>query len=66
MDASHTSAKYNDLLMLSLRSAMKKCHVVGITFSVSQALIFFCYAATFYLGAYLVEEENLDFVDMFK
>ena len=45
---------------------MRKAHGIGLTFSVSQASIFFAYSGIFYLGAYLVENDGLDFVDMFK
>ena len=51
---------------MSSRSAMRKAHGIGMTFSVSQACIFFAYSGIFYLGAYLVENDGLDFVDMFK
>ena len=51
---------------MSSRSAMRKAHGIGLTFSVSQACIFFAYSGIFYLGAYLVENDGLDFVDMFK
>ena len=32
----------------------------------SQSTIYFAYAAIFYLGAYLVENDGLDYVDMMK
>ncbi|WAR00123.1 MDR1-like protein [Mya arenaria] len=48
------------------RDALKKAHVVGIAFSFSQGVIFFCYAASFWLGAYLVEQKELDYVQVFK
>ncbi len=45
---------------------MKKAVVNGLTFAITQALIFFAYACSFYLGAYLVENDGLGFEDMFK
>ena len=48
------------------RDALKKSHVVGISFSFSQGVIFFAYAASFWLGAYLVERGELDYVQVFK
>ena len=48
------------------RTAMRKAFAVGAAFSISQSIIYFAYGAIFYLGAYLVENDGLDFVDMFK
>ncbi len=45
--------------------SLKRAVVNGVTFAITQALIFFAYAASFYLGAYLVEK-GLPFQDMFK
>lgn len=45
---------------------MKKAHVIGAAFSFSQSIIFFAYAAAFYYGAWLIENDNLGFTEMFK
>ena len=53
-------------LNIPYRAALKKAHVIGITFSFSQAIVFFAYAASFYFGAYLIEEGEMEYVDVFK
>ena len=45
---------------------MKKSHVFGIGAGISQATIFFAYAASFTFGASLVENGELIFDDLFK
>ncbi len=45
---------------------MNGIHPRGIAYGFSQGLVFFAYAACFRFGAYLVEEEDLYFEDMFK
>ena len=60
---------YNEYVKQSskpFKQSMRKAHAIGLMFSVSQSIIFFAYAAIFYLGAWLVENDGLDFVDMFK
>ena len=42
----------------------RRVHVQGITYSLSQAFIFFANAAGFALGGYLVEFEGLEFDKM--
>lgn len=58
--------KFLQELETPYRDALKKAHVIGISFSFSQGVIFFTYAASFWLGAYLIEEGKLNFVDVFK
>ena len=57
---------YMHELNIPYRAALKKAHVIGITFSFSQAIVFFAYAASFYFGAYLIEEGEMEYVDVFK
>ena len=59
-------AKYAEQTSIPVRDAIRKSHAIGISFSVSQSLVFFSFSAIFYLGAWLVENDGLDFVDMFK
>lgn len=53
-------------LEVPYKAALKKVHLVGLAFSVSQAVLFFAYAAAFYFGAYLIRENEMSFVDVFK
>lgn len=57
---------FTDELETPYREALKKSHVIGITFSFSQGFIFFAYAASFWLGAYLIEQGKLNYIDVFK
>ena len=45
---------------------MRKANLNGMAFSFSQSLLFFAYAACFYLGAHLVEEGDVNFTNMMK
>ncbi|XP_059173798.1 ATP-dependent translocase ABCB1-like isoform X1 [Physella acuta] len=47
------------------KEALKRAHLVGFTYAFSQAIIYFAYAAAFVLGAYLIEEKEMDFEDVF-
>jgi len=58
--------KFVEELETPYRKALKNSHVVGITFSFSQGVIFFAYAAAFWLGAYLIEQGELGYIDVFK
>ena len=58
--------KFEEALEGPYRSALLNAHVVGITFSLSQAVIFFAYGTSFWFGAYLIEQGEIDYVDVFK
>ncbi|XP_060590153.1 ATP-dependent translocase ABCB1-like isoform X2 [Ruditapes philippinarum] len=58
--------KFKAELDVPYEEALKKAHVIGISFSVSQGVIFFAYAASFWLGAYLIQQSELDYVAVFK
>jgi len=58
--------KFCQELQAPYDAAMKKAQVIGISFSISQSAMFFAYAASFYLGAYLIRQSELDYVDVFK
>ncbi|KAK3589575.1 hypothetical protein CHS0354_043029 [Potamilus streckersoni] len=57
---------YKSTLTEPYKAALKKAHVVGITFSISQAIIFFAYATAFWFGAWLIEKGEMKYVDVFK
>ncbi|KAL5007363.1 hypothetical protein ScPMuIL_016169 [Solemya velum] len=59
-------ARYVGQLTGPYHASLKKAHAVGIGFSISQAVIYFAYAASFYLGAYLIEQGEMDYVAVFK
>ena len=58
--------KFEDALEGPYRSAMLNAHVVGISFSLSQAVVFFAYGASFWFGAYLIEQGAIDYIKVFK
>ncbi|XP_076438755.1 ATP-dependent translocase ABCB1-like [Babylonia areolata] len=46
-------------------AALKKGHIVGFAFGFSQGCMYFVYASVFMLGAYLIEESEMTFEDVF-
>ncbi|XP_060081688.1 ATP-dependent translocase ABCB1-like [Ylistrum balloti] len=48
------------------REAIRKCHLTGLAFSISQAMLYYAYAAAFYFGAYLISENEMEFGDVFR
>uniref|UniRef100_A0A7N8X5Y4 ATP-binding cassette, sub-family B (MDR/TAP), member 4 n=1 Tax=Mastacembelus armatus TaxID=205130 RepID=A0A7N8X5Y4_9TELE len=58
--------KFESLYQENLRvNAQKKAHVYGITFSFSQAMIYFAYAGCFRFGAWLIQNGRMDVEGVF-
>ncbi|KAL8602924.1 hypothetical protein ACOMHN_062619 [Nucella lapillus] len=57
--------RFMDHLKGPFKGALRKGHFVGFAFGISQACIYFVYAAAFLLGAYLIEQSQTTFEDVF-
>uniref|UniRef100_S4RP00 ATP binding cassette subfamily B member 11 n=1 Tax=Petromyzon marinus TaxID=7757 RepID=S4RP00_PETMA len=58
--------QYTDSLTVPHRAAIRKANVFGATFSFSQSVIFFTYAASFRYGGFLVAHDGLKFPLVFR
>ncbi|KAK7886789.1 hypothetical protein WMY93_026410 [Mugilogobius chulae] len=56
---------YEKNLKVPFQNAQKKAHAYGLTYSLSQAMIYFSYAGCFRFGAWLVEAGRVDVEGLF-
>uniref|UniRef100_A0A671SHP2 Bile salt export pump-like n=1 Tax=Sinocyclocheilus anshuiensis TaxID=1608454 RepID=A0A671SHP2_9TELE len=62
----HFVSQYEEQLQAPYKGAKKKAHVYGICFAFAQCVIFMAFAASFRYGGYLVSNEGLPYMMVFR
>ncbi|XP_073702287.1 bile salt export pump [Garra rufa] len=62
----HFVSQYEEQLQAPYKGAKKKAHVYGICFAFAQCVIFMAFAASFRYGGYLVSNERLPYMLVFR
>ncbi|KAL2081432.1 hypothetical protein ACEWY4_023285 [Coilia grayii] len=57
---------YENRLVAPYKAAKKKAHVYGVCFAFAQCVVFMTYAASFRYGGYLVKQEGLPYMLVFR
>ncbi|CAF2677139.1 unnamed protein product [Rotaria sp. Silwood2] len=56
--------EYSKLLKIPVRASIKRAHLFGLFFALTSSAMYFCLAAMFRLGAYLVDHDTISFEDI--
>uniref|UniRef100_A0A8C1VIU6 ATP-binding cassette, sub-family B (MDR/TAP), member 11a n=1 Tax=Cyprinus carpio TaxID=7962 RepID=A0A8C1VIU6_CYPCA len=62
----HFVSQYEEKLQTPYKGAKQKAHVYGICFAFAQCVIFMAFAASFRYGGYLVSNEGLPYMMVFR
>ncbi|XP_050974699.1 bile salt export pump [Labeo rohita] len=62
----HFVSQYEEQLQAPYKGAKKKAHIYGICFAFAQCVIFMAFAASFRYGGYLVSNEGLPYMLVFR
>ncbi|XP_062617340.1 ATP-dependent translocase ABCB1-like isoform X1 [Saccostrea cucullata] len=57
---------YKALLQGPYSASLRKAHLTAIAFSFATGILFFAYAASFWFGAYLIRQNEMEYTDVFK
>jgi len=52
------------IIIVYYRSSIKRANINGLLFSLSNSVMYFCLAALFRLGAYLLQQNSITFQDL--
>ncbi|CAM9429594.1 unnamed protein product [Ascophyllum nodosum] len=61
-----TAEKYNEAIAESIKARKKRGYMTALGFGYGQAMMFWVFAVIFYVGAILVEDGSITFLDFFQ